>query len=569
MLDSTLRGGQTALHQWRMWGQLARRFSLTTVITTLLMTGFLCYRNFSQMDWYQVVKFSEAYVKTHFIPLNEKMSVIYHTPGDSKAYHYKPETFFYSEWGQYQQSRLWRKAQINAFWGLGAGIIATLTLAWFWYRGGRKNHAPLFLRGTTQVSTHQLNRAIKKHNRQQTWKRWFNQAPTEQETQFTLAQISLPTGFQYRHTLFCGSPGCGKTQGLLSLMRQVRHHGEKALVYDIDQAFLNQFFRPGYDLILNPHDSRHVNWNLWQEGHERSDFRRMAESLIPDTTDSAEPFWRQAARLLLSETLQKLDVPGVTTAHLLQALFHDDEGLRQVLEKSVISSLIAGPVDNKVLLSIKATLAIYCDGLNDIKEDSEKPLFSIRDWLQQPDDRWLFIVTTPNEKATLIPLISLWINTTIQHLLSLNTQIPLWFFIDEFPSLHKLPSIMDFLSRGRKFKGALVAAVQSLAQLESVYGPKDSEVLMGLFGTWLQYRVGDMYSAEKASHILGHQEVLRHQEGISYGASDTRDGVNIQQQRQHEALVLPTEIMKLRDMEAFLKVPGHFPITKIKLNYQK
>jgi type IV secretory pathway TraG/TraD family ATPase VirD4 len=46
---------------------------------------------------------------------------------------------------------------------------------------------------------------------------------------------------------------------------------------------------------------------------------------------------------------------------------------------------------------------------------------------------------------------------------------------------------MDFLSRGRKFKGSLVAAVQSLAQLESVYGPKDSEVLMGLFGTWLQY----------------------------------------------------------------------------------
>jgi type IV secretory pathway TraG/TraD family ATPase VirD4 len=67
-----------------------------------------------------------------------------------------------------------------------------------------------------------------------------------------------------------------------------------------------------------------------------------------------------------------------------------------------------------------------------------------------------------------------------------------------------------------------------------------------------------MYSAEKASHILGHQEVLRHQEGLS-----------IQQQRQHEALVIPTEIMKLRDMEAFLKIPGHFPITKIKLDYQK
>jgi type IV secretory pathway TraG/TraD family ATPase VirD4 len=128
---------------------------------------------------------------------------------------------------------------------------------------------------------------------------------------------------------------------------------------------------------------------------------------------------------------------------------------------------------------------------------------------------------------------------------------------------------MYFLSRGRKFKGSLVAAVQSLAQLESVYGPKDSEVLMGLFGTWLQYRVGDMYSAEKVSHILGHQEALRHQEWISYGASDTRDGVSIQQQRQHEALVIPTEIMKLRDMEAFLKIPGHFPITKIKLNYQK
>jgi type IV secretory pathway TraG/TraD family ATPase VirD4 len=161
-------------------------------------------------------------------------------------------------------------------------------------------------------------------------------------------------------------------------------------------------------------------------------------------------------------------------------------------------------------------------------------------------------------------------DTAIHHVLSLNpnSRKALWFFIDEFSSLHKLPSIMDFLSRGRKFKGSLVAAVQSLSQIEATYGPKDSSTLIGLFGTLIQHRVGDISSAQKASKILGNKETLSPQEGLSYGASDTRDGVNIQHQIREEALVMPSEIMNLKDLEAFIKIPGNFPISKIKLTYK-
>ena len=46
-----------------------------------------------------------------------------------------------------------------------------------------------------------------------------------------------------------------------------------------------------------------------------------------------------------------------------------------------------------------------------------------------------------------------------------------------------------------------------------------------------------------------------------------RDGVSLTQHRQMRPLALPSEIMRLENLHGYLKFPGPFPVTEIKLRY--
>jgi type IV secretory pathway TraG/TraD family ATPase VirD4 len=58
-------------------------------------------------------------------------------------------------------------------------------------------------------------------------------------------------------------------------------------------------------------------------------------------------------------------------------------------------------------------------------------------------------------------------------------------------------------------------------------------------------------------------------EGFSYGANDIRDGVSLSQERRKTPVVMDTEFMNLYDLEAYLKLPGNFPVAKLKFTYKK
>ena len=56
-------------------------------------------------------------------------------------------------------------------------------------------------------------------------------------------------------------------------------------------------------------------------------------------------------------------------------------------------------------------------------------------------------------------------------------------------------------------------------------------------------------------------------EGYSYGANTIRDGVSLTPRRELRALALPSEIMRLPNLEGYLKFPGPFPVASIRLKY--
>ena len=71
-------------------------------------------------------------------------------------------------------------------------------------------------------------------------------------------------------------------------------------------------------------------------------------------------------------------------------------------------------------------------------------------------------------------------------------------------------------------------------------------------------------SARMASEYFGKAEISEAREGLSYGAHEMRDGMSISRHIREEPIVMESEIMLLNDLEAFIKMPGEWPVTQLK-----
>jgi type IV secretory pathway TraG/TraD family ATPase VirD4 len=91
----------------------------------------------------------------------------------------------------------------------------------------------------------------------------------------------------------------------------------------------------------------------------------------------------------------------------------------------------------------------------------------------------------------------------------------------------------------------------------------EAESLVSLLNTHVIFRNGHPDTARVMSQMLGEQEVREAVESISYGAHQMRDGVSLNDQNKTKPVVTPTELMSLENFEAYLKLPGNLPVTKI------
>ena len=101
---------------------------------------------------------------------------------------------------------------------------------------------------------------------------------------------------------------------------------------------------------------------------------------------------------------------------------------------------------------------------------------------------WLYLVYCDDQMAMLRLLITTWLDLAIVETLSLDEQSGRrcsWFVVDEWDSLGKVDSLRGGLTKLRKYGGAVVAGLQTMAQLCSSYGRDEARVLLSCFSTKL------------------------------------------------------------------------------------
>ncbi|MCG1040514.1 MULTISPECIES: type IV secretion system DNA-binding domain-containing protein [Burkholderiaceae] len=446
----------------------------------------------------------------------------------------------------------WRKLRNAGVIGLLSGIGMIFLISLYWWGYGRSKMQDVKLRGAELVTGRELKKIVESRN---------------EASPYMLAGVPMRKGSENLHTLIAGTQGTGKSQQFFSLMKQVRARGKRMIVYDPTGEFTQAFYREGKDVLMNPLDARSPNWNVWHEIKKDYHFDNLANGLIPDPAE-VDPFWSLAGRMVLKDVYRVLGREGRrTNRDLYNAIAKSNLDAMHALLQGTAGATYVDPKTERTGMSLKMTVQNQLESFRFL-HDSGEP-FSIRSWVHEEGDSWMFITARESMREALAPLLSLWIDTAIKAVLDLEAvhRERLWFCIDELPTLQKLDILKLALTNTRKYGLCMVLGVQDFSQLYKIYGMHLASTIISGCQTKLLLRVTDGEAAELLAKLMGQYEVDEKEETLSYGLHAHRDGVSVFARRNIRNLVLTSEILKLPDMTGYLTIPGDFPIAKVSYNY--
>ena len=446
-----------------------------------------------------------------------------------------------------------------AWIALGASVTLAVLLSWYFVKKGKFQTENQFIRGSQLTDSRLVRRKI---------------IQDRMNSDITIDGFPLVKGCEVQHMLVHGTVGKGKSQLIMKIMDALRARGDRVIVYDKGCTFTETYYIEGKDRVLNPFDSRCANWDLWSEAPTDAMFENMAESLIPAHGET-DPFWVNAARTVFASAASRMrNDPDRSLDKLLGLLVTGEfDDLEPYLKGTPAATLVSNKIE-KTAISIRAVITTYLKSMQSLEglNKTGAPAFSIRDYILNPEEKgWLFISSNGEQHKALKPLISMWIAMASMTLLSLpeDANRRIWFICDELPSLHKLPMLGETIAEVRKFGGCFLLGMQSFAQLEKVYGRSGASEIFDLLNTRAFFASPSHNMAQLVSKELGDEEVDDTRENYSYGANSIRDGISLGKNRMTRPIVTYPEIMNLDALTCYLRLPGNYPITQLKLIHKK
>jgi type IV conjugative transfer system coupling protein TraD len=293
-----------------------------------------------------------------------------------------------------------RKAILALIIGLISGMMTLGFISRWLRKRGEKQTDNILLKGDHILPVERTKKLIENQKAQ---------------SSLSLANLPLIKHTETAHLLFHGTTGSGKSNAIKELLDQIRKRGDRAIIYDKSCNFLEEFYLPKQDILLNPLDRRGQSWDLWAECRDSADFDSLAAAQIP-TPYAQDPFWVNAARTIFSAAAFEMrKEKDKSVMKLLQILLTADlDSLQQYLKGTAAETLVSDKIE-KTAVSIKSVLATYLKSLKYIKEGKDP--FSIRKWIQADNaHNWLFITSLGDRHETLKPLITAWLDIAVNSL---------------------------------------------------------------------------------------------------------------------------------------------------------
>ena len=557
-----IRGTQIIFHNMRMLIQVNKKIFGYLFLCALMSVLLLAWFFTPSLEIHAAL----AYIKAnwyHIFAKNDSHLITVKTVQGS--YDFTAGSILKNSYFSNTPIAIWGNLLTAIYITVGASVASLIAAIWFFKRKGEEFVNDEHVRGASFADNKTVVKMLK----------------TEKEASpnIHLAGVPIIDGTEVQHFGLHGTTGTGKTVTIMEMLDQIRHpkkqsnHDQRAIIFDDSGAFVKKYYNPERgDVILNPFDERCANWDLWSECQNMPDFENFAASLIPDDGDK-DQFWIKSARNWVANIAYKLGQRNeASIENLLRAAFNLDlERLKKLLENTPAEQLVDKSIA-KTAMTIRAVITNFLRSLRYMQGiDQSKPKFSLRQWIldeKKHHGAWVFITSVEKHHEVIKPLISLWLSMATSFVKSLSRDFDrrIWVFLDEVPRLQRLLSLMDTLAVGRNYGLCCVLGMQNSAQMRSIYGKDQATAIMDLLSTQLYYRSTLAEIADEASWQLGEADIKESTESYSYGYEATRDGIQTSRQNVTKRVISYSEIQGLNKREAFLKLPGDYPRTKLRFD---
>ena len=308
--------------------------------------------------------------------------------------------------------------------------------------------------------------------------------------------IAIPSLLAWKSTVFCID-----IKG--ELYQNTRHKRLNAKVFDPLSA--NTF---GYDPF----------YLLKKSDNPAQEARAIAQALVPLPPETKEPFWIESAQNVLTATILHYHakqfsfvdtievILSTPPKRLIQELFASSE--REV--RYCVNSLV--DMDERTLSSILSELSKNIVPLvtdkNLIHALSRPKNITPLDLEYGAD---VFLCIPENLLKQWKNLLTLIVSQFLRHFEKRPnmTATPILFLLDEFPRLGKIEEIADGLATLRSRKITICPIIQSLAQLDLIYGVPARRVIVDNCAYKAILNATDADSQEYFSKLVGTHEKLK------------------------------------------------------------
>lgn len=388
-------------------------------------------------------------------------------------------------------------------------------------------------------------------------------------TRLSLGGLDIPQEIEGRNFVFAGSPGSGKTQGIMTMLDQLSHYPDRAFIADPSGQFYKRYLQPD-SVLFNPFDSRSVDWSPLAEMDGVWSADTMSKSLIPDGEGSAQE-WNSYAQTLLSAILKHLyesDDSIATNGELFRlCCIATTEELQEVTAGEPASTLCAEG-NEKMLGSVRAILGTYVQSVKYLNPNTGKQGFSFAKHVKEGTG-WVFLSYEQQQLKSIKPLIACAIDVVSLAILSLQPDLnrqKIWIVSDEFPLLGRIQNLEILATNGRKHGAVIMLGFQDQGQIEASYGKLGSGTLLNCIGTQCILRCTDQKTASYWAEHAGKQEITRTNQsgGVSGGQGGTNSGWSQQVTQEH--VYMPSEIQNFQDLNGFVNLAGDYPLVPVWLS---
>jgi len=341
------------------------------------------------------------------------------------------------------------------------------------------------------------------------------------------------------HTLIIGSTQSGKSRRvIMPSIWTIGNAGESMIISDPKgelfqhaSAWLRQ---RGYDVILIDllKPSRGNRWNpldviirALKEGDEEEAVRQaweLGNQMAWDKGPGTDPIWPQAEESLIAalflavamEAPEEKKNPASAYNMLLELGAKGGKALDNYFTNLPSGHPAKMAYGTASLSEERTRSSIYTGTSAHLRLFSETGI----SWLcgksdhdpktagQRPTAIFLLL---PDEAVARREIASMYVNQAYSELTAVargnggKLPVPVWFLLDEFGNIGKVPNLSGKLTVAASRKIRFVMAVQGLAQIEDIYGKKEANIVTGNCDTWLYLRTNDENTKSELSRMAG------------------------------------------------------------------